>query len=683
MINYNPINTVVFKPRTYQEMATPIMQATQAHQDIENQLADLAMKSGQWEHVLSKEDDPETYLKYNNYIKRLNESIEQLQQNGLNQASRRNLLDSRQGYSTDILPIETSFKRRKEYYDELRKMKAQDPTVMTNYNKLSIDNLINNPDFNPQYLSGAKVTALVENQAKKLANELKSKPGQLLPTDNKYFLMEYIKRGYSADEIAKVIMNDKKASPILKGIRDNVLNSLGINEWSSIDNTWDKDTFTKSIGSYADSGLYAAIGNEDYKLHQDPYQMALLNDWMDSRRQARQQARQSNNRGRGSNNNNNAEQKTFEFISKFPTPKSANAKDIYDKWDKLTKYEKYLENIDDNTFNREVGGKGKADAYKKSLTETLKEKHPQTLGKTAFGLIPVIGGVGTAINQGLPILGTSIDYALNSNNTTSLNAKREFGQATNEQMGGGLHSERQRVLYNIKQKKKELQLPFGKDFDMNNLKDMKELAVYDDHYKLNAETWNEDFGKSIASNLLVHNQKDRDNKTSSGVYLVENGKKKSPISTNNIVRELHNGKIMGVTIKDQNNIFISIADKDGIVKDYSLPVEGISSTPIELMRLMNKGFDPNLTSDDRNININQAAKLIVGNTVQNYKFTEANNKQFDAMNTSLTTNEKTNIIYNYLSSTGQSDEDINYIINNLTNDQIDQIVGQIISGSNN
>lgn len=683
MINYNPINTVVFKPRTYQELATPIMQATQAHQDIENQLADLAMKSGQWEHVLSKEDDPETYLKYNNYIKRLNESIEQLYQNGLNQASRRNLLDSRQRYSTDILPIETSFKRRKEYYDELRKMKAQDPTVMTNYNKLSIDNLINNPDFNPQYLSGAKVTALVENQAKKLADELKSKPGQLLPTDNKYFLMEYIKRGYSADEIAKVIMNDEKASPILKGIRDNVLNSLGINEWSSIDNTWDKDTFTKSIGNYADNGLYAAIGNEDYKLHQDPYQMALLNDWLDSRKQARQLARQSNNRSRGNNNNNNTESKTFEFISEFPTPKSVNAKDIYDKWEKLSKYEKYLENIDDNTFNREVGGKGKADAYKKSLTETLKEKHPQTLGKTAFGLIPMIGGIGTIINQGLPTLGTSIDYVLNSGNTTSLNAKREFGQATNEQMGGGLHSERQRVLYNIKQKKKELQLPFGKDFDMNNLKDMKELAVYDNHYKLNAETWNEDFGKSIASNLLVHNQKDRDNKTSSGVYLVEKGKKKSPISTNNIVKELHNSKIMGVTIKDRNNIFVSIADKDGTVKDYSLPVEGVSSAPIELMRLMNKGFDPNLTPDDRNININQAAKLIVGNTVQNYNFTEANNKQFDAMNISLTTNEKTNIIYNYLSSTGQSDEDINYIINNLTNDQIDQIIEQIISSSNN
>nr|DAI34876.1 MAG TPA: hypothetical protein [Caudoviricetes sp.] len=182
-------------------------------------------------------------------------------------------------------------------------------------------------------------------------------------------------------------------------------------------------------------------------------------------------------------------------------------------------------------------------------------------------------------------------------------------------MGGGLHSERQRVLYNIKQKKKELQLPFGKDFDMNNLKDMKELAIYDDHYKLNAETWNEDFGKSIASNLLVHNQKDRDNKTSSGVYLIENGKKKSPVSTNNIVKELHNSKIMGVTIKDQNNIFVSIANKEGTVKDYSLPVEGVSSAPIELIRLMSKGFDPNLTPDDRNININQAAKLMVGNTV--------------------------------------------------------------------
>lgn len=683
MTNYNPVNTVVFKPRTYQELAAPLIQQTQVHQDIENQLADLAMKSGQWEHVLSKETDPETYQKYTNYVSNLNQSIEELQQKGLNQASRRSLLNSKKGYATDILPIETSFKRRKEYQDELRKMQAQDPTMMTNYNRLTIDNLINNPDFNPQYLSGAKVTALVENQAKQLANEIKSRPGQLLPTDNKYFLMEYVKRGYSADEIAKVIMNDERASPILKGIKDNVLNSLGVNEWSSIDNTWDKEVFMNNVGNYANSGLYAAIGKEDYKLMQDPYQVAMLNDQMDARRHARdfhyykEKRKYDNenpsNKGRGNTGNqNNLLPKEIEFATKIPIPRSIDSKEVYNKWKRLTEYEKYLEKINDETYENEVAGRGKADNYKRSLTETLEEKHKPTLGKAALGLIPIAGPVINTFNNGLPITGSTIDYLYNKNNPTSLVARKEFGEATNEQMGGGFHSGRERALYNIKRLKQQLQLPFGQDYDMEKLKDMGEQAVFDNHYKLNAETWNDDFSQSIASNLLAYNQKDRDNKNMSGVYIVKDGKKSSPVSTNTIVKELHGGKIMGATIKDKDTIFMSVADKNGKVTDYSFPVEGVSSNPTMLMQLMSKGFNLYNSERDRHTNINQAAKLIIGNAVQNYNFTEAQNKQFDLMNTGISNEDKIAVIINEFSNDDISSQEIREVLSNASQAELDQ-----------
>src|SRR5574344_425465 len=106
--NYIVINSK-FKPFSYAEMLQPVQMATLAHQEVENEYAELATKANVWDEMANEQTDPYAYKMYKTYSNDIEEQAGQLAREGLNAASRRDMLNMRARYSKEITPIEQAY----------------------------------------------------------------------------------------------------------------------------------------------------------------------------------------------------------------------------------------------------------------------------------------------------------------------------------------------------------------------------------------------------------------------------------------------------------------------------------------------------------------------------------------------------------------------------------------------
>lgn len=273
MPNYSLILDTKFKPFSYDELIKPALMQTQAHQAIEEEYGNLATMASVWERRANEQTDPYAYRMYKTYSEDLENMADQLARGGLDPTSRRSMLNMKSRYSSEILPIETAYKRREELATEQRKAMASDPTLRYQRmaGQMSLDDFIKNPtlDYGSSY-SGAllakQVSEAAANYAKVLAEE-----GGLESLGLPYQYKQKIRYGASPEEVLAVINNaaldgHQGAVNFLKGIRDQVMASSGIYNWA--------DPVTKSeLESFANQGLYRALGQTDTKNYSDSYSM--------------------------------------------------------------------------------------------------------------------------------------------------------------------------------------------------------------------------------------------------------------------------------------------------------------------------------------------------------------------------------------------------------------------------
>lgn len=258
--NYIVINSK-FKPFSYAEMLQPVQMATMAHQDIENQYAELATKANVWEEMANGQTDPYAYKMYKTYSNDLEEQAGQLAREGLTPASRQNMLKMRQRYSSDIVPIEQAYKRRQELIDEQRKLLAQDNTLMfdRSASMLSLDDLIKNPQLTYQSYSGATLAKQVGTAAQNLAKEMRENPRKWRSILGNQYFETIMQKGYRPEEIIQVLQNDPNASSVLKGIVEDAVGSSNIASWG------DQSTLNRAY-DYARQGLWNAVGETQYQI---------------------------------------------------------------------------------------------------------------------------------------------------------------------------------------------------------------------------------------------------------------------------------------------------------------------------------------------------------------------------------------------------------------------------------
>lgn len=155
------INSTEFNPFSFEEMLKPMAMYGQEYRAQQDALSELAIKSSIWEGMANEQTDPYAYKTYKEYADDLEMQAAQLAREGLSLTSRQNMLQMKQRFNKEIVPIETAYKRREELAAEQRKALAQNPTLR--YQRMagtmSLDDFIKNPslDYGESY-SGALLT---------------------------------------------------------------------------------------------------------------------------------------------------------------------------------------------------------------------------------------------------------------------------------------------------------------------------------------------------------------------------------------------------------------------------------------------------------------------------------------------------------------------------------------------
>lgn len=260
MANYSLVINSQFKPFSYQEMLAPVLTATQAHQELENQYGELSQKANVWEEMANEQTDPYAYKMYKTYANDLEEQAGQLAREGLNAASRRDMLNMRARYSKEIVPIEQAYTARQKQAEEQQKALLQDPTLMLSRraSTTSLDDYIRNPQLAYESYSGKLITAQAASAASALAKEMQEKPRKWRSILGNSYYETMMQKGFSSQAVLQAIQDNPNAAPQLTRIVEDAINSSGVRNWG------DQATIARAI-DYAKQGLWSAVGETQYQ----------------------------------------------------------------------------------------------------------------------------------------------------------------------------------------------------------------------------------------------------------------------------------------------------------------------------------------------------------------------------------------------------------------------------------
>lgn len=260
MANYSLVINSQFKPFSYQEMLAPTLMATQAHQELENQYGELATKASVWEEMANEQTDPYAYKMYKTYANDLEEQAGQLAREGLNAASRRDMLNMRARYSKEITPIEQAYTARQKQAEEQQRALLQDPTLMLSRraSTTSLDDYIRNPQLAYEAYSGKLITAQAASAASALAKEMQEKPRKWRSILGNSYYETMMQKGFSSQAVLQAIQDNPNAAPQLTRIVEDAINSSGVRDWG------DQATIARAI-DYAKQGLWSAVGETQYQ----------------------------------------------------------------------------------------------------------------------------------------------------------------------------------------------------------------------------------------------------------------------------------------------------------------------------------------------------------------------------------------------------------------------------------
>ena len=329
MANYSLTVNSTFNPYSLQELL-PIYQANaQAQYQAEEAFSQLQMKADQWEKLANNAQDADVYNTYKAYSNQLKAAANDILNNGINTASRRNLMNMRAQYASNIIPIEEAYNKRQQQAQVLWQARLQDPTLIAqDPSELGLSYYMKNPTYTPQSYSGKLLTAQSAQAAQNLAKTLSSY-GKGEPIDS-YTNTFIQKHGLTRNDIQKYLNGETTATnKVLEAIYQQVYDSSQIGNWAN-------ENQRKQAANFIKQGMWSAIGQdtvqamenfearENYKFNQ---QLALL--------QAQQQ-----------------QQDQLSAINEVPiyTPEEQNEVDKIRE-----KYKKYFYTKNGRTYLRQIG----------------------------------------------------------------------------------------------------------------------------------------------------------------------------------------------------------------------------------------------------------------------------------------------------------------------------------------
>lgn len=250
MANYSLVIGSKFSPFSYQELLQPALMATQAHQELENQYSELATKANIWDKLANEQTDSKAYRMYKTYSDELKDKADKLAREGLNASSRQELLNMRNRYSQDIIPIEKAYNQRSKLAEEQRKLRAANPSIMfdRDFSSISLNDLLDNPELSYTPVSGDELY----KKGKEAAISASSRMMNVSPAlQGQYWK---IRQGYGADAANKFLLNQSNI-PELKDAINRIVSQSGVTN----------ENLSRAI-DYTISGIMSGISyNESYQ----------------------------------------------------------------------------------------------------------------------------------------------------------------------------------------------------------------------------------------------------------------------------------------------------------------------------------------------------------------------------------------------------------------------------------
>lgn len=260
MANFSLVVNSKFNPFSFERYIQPYQIYGQAYREVENTLGELDTKASIWEEMANEQTDPYAYKMYKTYANDLEEQAGQLAREGLNAASRRDMLNMRARYSKEITPIEQAYTTRQKQAEQQQQALLQDPTLMLSRRAAttSLDDYIRNPQLAYESYSGKLITAQAASAASALAKEMQEKPRKWRSILGNSYYETMMQKGFSSKAVLQAIQDNPNAAPQLTRIIEDAVNSSGVRDWG------DKATIARAI-DYAKQGLWSAVGETQYQ----------------------------------------------------------------------------------------------------------------------------------------------------------------------------------------------------------------------------------------------------------------------------------------------------------------------------------------------------------------------------------------------------------------------------------
>lgn len=294
MANYNLVINSRFSPFSYQELLAPVLQATQAHQALEEAYNNIDTQGESIGSKINKDLDPTAYKRYQDYKQALDAQADELAKHGLNVGSRRALFKVRSDFAKNIMPIQEAITRRRQLAEEQRKALLSDPTLVferdftTLNEKGSLDRFLENPEYDyGRSVSGALVERQVGDIASNLKTWLRSR-GKLQGVGIPYQYERLIQYGFTPEEILAALENPAEGNQVLAQIAGAAMDASGILDWGTLEQK-------NKIGIFAGRGLWKSVGETKIQNYTDQYGMSsALAREAEARAAAREAARAAN-----------------------------------------------------------------------------------------------------------------------------------------------------------------------------------------------------------------------------------------------------------------------------------------------------------------------------------------------------------------------------------------------------
>ena len=263
MANYSLVINSKFRPFSYQELATPVIQMTQAHQQLEEQYAELQTKANIWDKMADEHNDRKAHDLYKKYADDLRDKAGQLAKYGLDVSSRQDMLNMRSRYASEIVPIENAYRKREEQAKMQQQALLANPTLLLSRraSTTSLDKYLENPNLDFESYSGAMLTQQTAQAVQNMTKELTSTKVGRLDSFTKTFMQ---KHGLSRTDILQAFANpnSSEGARILNKITEDVINASGIRNWKD-------DKILDTAYNYSRQGWWSGIGQSQISTFAD------------------------------------------------------------------------------------------------------------------------------------------------------------------------------------------------------------------------------------------------------------------------------------------------------------------------------------------------------------------------------------------------------------------------------